>query len=81
LLKRTLGEGKNLMNLFSLDRWEPFQELVDCRTLVEVLEKGSNRQARPLKTPSSAKLASVSVDGATAYPHIVSLTLIGVVPG
>jgi hypothetical protein len=66
LLKRTLGESKNLVNLFSTDRREPFQELVDCRTLVEVLEQGGNLQARTAEAPRSAKFASLPVDSATA---------------
>jgi len=75
--KRALDEGKNLVNLFSTDRREPFQELVYCRTLVEVLEQGSNRQARTSEAPGSAKLASLPVNSATSTPiHTVSLSLI-----
>ena len=65
------------MNLFSTDRREPFQELVYCRTLIEVLEQGGNLEARTSKAPHSTKFASLPVDGATSTPvHAASLSSI-----
>ena len=79
LLKRILGKSKNLVHLFSTDRREPFQELGYRGTLVEVLEQSGNPQARTTEAPRPAKLAGVSVDGATAAPvHTPSLSSIGI---
>ena len=65
------------MHLFSTNSREPFQELVYCRALIEMLKQGGNRGARASETPRSAELTRVSVDSAAATPiHTNSLAVI-----
>lgn len=78
LFKRALGKAKNLMHLVLADRREPFQELVDGRTMVEMLEERGNPQPRASKAPLAAELPRAPVNGAAKAPiHNCSLSLNG----
>lgn len=68
MIERLFGKHENIVDLFPLNSREPFQELVDSRTSVQMLEQRGHRQPRPTETPYSAELFRVPIDGATATP-------------
>lgn len=73
-VERSLGESKHRMNLFLAGRWRPPQELIDCRALIDVLEKCGNGQTRALEAPCPSQLAWVPFKFQDALKDLV-LTL------
>ena len=63
------------MDLLASHRGECHQELVDCRTLIDILEQRRYRKARTPETPNPAQLAGIAVNNAAETPiHIFSLS-------
>lgn len=64
------------MHLLPGNGREPFQELVNRRAAIEVLEQGTDSHARSPETPRATKLFRIAINGRATRPvHTLSLTL------
>jgi hypothetical protein len=63
-----LGVAEHELNLFARHARKPFQEIIDPRTVLEILEQGSHRDTRRFEQPLTAAFAGRAFDRGTLAP-------------
>ncbi len=62
---------QNRFHVSATDAWEPFDELIDCRTITQVLKQSSDWNASAAKYPRSTNFVAVSLYGVQIFPFPV----------